>query len=197
MSDVRSKESPSMRGHKIVWVEIDTFPYLPSSRQLQRKFNGVPAIRQRLELPILDFTRGDARSKKASLIGKRGLDSEKKVRDLLIRHFGEIFVHEQKPFNDYSGRLDFFIYGKDKNFGVDVFFASDRHNLIGCVNNKQRLYQNINFHLIFLQTNPLLTQVEIDLILLHKIKRLLPNVEVMCLSRFQDFIKSIEPLWLI
>ena len=128
--------------------EIDKYPYLPSSRQIQRRFGGLPELRKQLGIEITDYTRGETRSHKAEIIGKRGLNYEKDIQKILIKHFGEIFVHEQKPFNDYSGRLDFFVYAKDEKFGVDVFYAEDIHSLTGCINYKQRSYKGFSDTLI-------------------------------------------------
>jgi len=84
--------------------EIDSSHYLPSSRQLQRRFGGVPVIRERLGLPISDFTKGSARSEMAINIGERGRKEEQIIYKILTDYFGEVFIHGQKPFNNYSCR---------------------------------------------------------------------------------------------
>lgn len=175
-------------------LEIDAYAGLPSSRQIQRRFGGLPKLRQELDLGTLDFTKGSVRSQTAQYIGKRGLDFEKAVRKILVDKFGEVFVHEQKPFNDYAGRLDFFVYAKNNKFGIDVFFASDEHNLVGCINSKQRLYKRFSDKLILLQLNPGIDQKVIDQYLSNKKNALPSNIAVLSLDKFLVFLKTIRPL---
>ncbi len=174
--------------------EIDKYSLLPSSRSIQRLRGGLEEIRRKLGLPIINFTKGVARSAKAKAVGIRGLAHEKQIRQILLDKFGEIFVHEQKPFNDYEGRLDFYVYTKSENFGIDVFYPSDRDNLMGCINNKQRLYQNLTYKLILLQVNPQLTQKDIDQYLFTKKKQLPSNILIFSLNTFLNFINHLEPL---
>ncbi|MDP3935272.1 MAG: hypothetical protein Q8Q46_03600 [Candidatus Giovannonibacteria bacterium] len=146
-------------------LEIDAYVGLPSSRQMQRRFGGLPKLRQELNLDTLDFTKGSVRSQTAQYIGKRGLDFEKVVRKILV----------------------------DK-FGIDVFFASDRHNLMGCINSKQRLYKNFVDKLILLQLNPKIDQKIIDQYLSNKENALPSNASVLSLDKFLEFIQTIQPL---
>lgn len=60
--------------------DIDLYPYLPSSRQIQRRFGGLPELRKQLGIQITDYTRGRTRSNKAAIIGKRGLNYEKDIQ---------------------------------------------------------------------------------------------------------------------
>lgn len=174
--------------------EIDVFDSLPSSKQLQRRFGGVRVLREKLGLPILDYTKGEERSNMASIIGKRGVEAEKATRLILIEHFGEMFVHEQKPFNDYLGRFDFFVYGKNKKFGVDVFFSSDYNSLVRCINQKERTYKNVDYDLILLQANPEISQDTINNFIIKKKRALKSNVVVLSYQGFREYIKKIEPI---
>lgn len=175
--------------------EIDTYPFLPSSKQLQRRFGGVRQLREKLGLEVIDFTRGQIRSDMAAYVGKRALDSEKQIRKILLNHFGEVFVHEQKPLNsDGRSRLDFFIYAKNRKFGIDVFFVTDRHSLVGCINIKEQAYRNANFDIILLQTNPEIPQQRIDDFVRSKKNKLNPHLRVLNLGEFMKFMKTIEPL---
>lgn len=175
-------------------LEIDEYASLPSSRQIQRRFGGLQNLRKELGLDTLNFTKGSIRSQSAQYIGKRGLDFEREIRKILINKFGEVFVHEQKPFNDYAGRLDFFVYAKNNKFGIDVFFASYKHSLIGCINSKQRLYKNFADKLILLQLNPKIDQKVVDQYLSNKKNTLPSNVSVLSLNKFLKFIQTIQPL---
>ena len=104
-------------GHPPTSLEIDKYPHLPSSRQLQRRFGGLPNIRGKLGLNITDYTKGEIRSQVAQAMAERGLTLEKHIKQLLFRYFGPMFVHEQKPVSDFGRtRLDFFVYAKSMYF---------------------------------------------------------------------------------
>ena len=175
-------------------IDIDQYTLLPSLKQLQRRFGGVRQLREKLGIEITDFTEGNTRSAVSAHIGKRGLNFERAIRETLIRQFGEIFVHEQKPFSNYSGRLDFFVYGKGNNFGIDVFYAADRHSLVGCINIKERVYKNIDFSLILLQMNQEISQQQIGDFVLKKKNKLDPHIRILSYAAFRKFIQNIEPL---
>ena len=179
-------------------LDIDQYELLPSSRQIQRRFGGLIQLRTILGLPqdFLDFTRGNIRSTVSKKISARGIDVEKLIYDLLISRFGEICVHEQKPFGYYKNksRLDFLVYCKNFKFGVDVFFANDVHSLGGCINIKEKSYKNIDFDLIFLSANNDIAQTTIDIFIEHKSNILDPYIKILNLENFQNFINKIEPL---
>lgn len=175
--------------------EIDRYSRLPSSRQIQRRFGGLEEIRKTLGLQITNFTKGAVRSAKAKAVGDRGLVSEKQIQQILLNKFGETFVHEQKPFNNYErGRLDFYVYTKQESFGIDVFYPNDKDSFIGCINSKQRLYKKLTHRLILLQVNPQITQKDIDQYLYTKKKILPSNMLVFSLTTFLNFIDGLEPL---
>lgn len=109
-------------------LEIDKFRLLPSARQIQRRFNGLKSLRKSFKLPISDYGSGEARRKIARVVNARGREKEYAFRTILVSHFGEMFVHGQKPFNNYKSRVDFFVYAKNYRFGVDVFFPSSKRN---------------------------------------------------------------------
>ncbi len=117
-------------------LEIDSYKHLPSSRQLQRRWQGgVCQLRKELGLKITNFANGEQRSKIATFINKRGTDKERQIQKILIEYFGEICVHEQKPFNNYSGRFDFLVYAQDKKFAIDVFYPILKNFKVLCVKN--------------------------------------------------------------
>lgn len=183
-------------------LEIDNFLELPSSKQLQRRFGGVRQLREKLGLSDIDFTTGEHRSRIAKFIGGRGLDKEREIQKILVERFGEMFVHEQKPFNNYVGRLDFVIYTKPtrplaiKNFkfAIDVFYPSDLYSLAGCINTKQRLYKNLDFGLILLQMNKEISQKQIDDFIAKKKNVLNNNIKVFNYPKFLEFISNLEAI---
>ena len=125
---------------------------------------------------------------------KRGIGFERQVYQLLVQKFGEMFVHAQKPFNDYKSRVDFFVYGKNQKFGIDVFYADNIHSFQGCINAKQRIYNNANFDVVFLSANLSIDQELIDGLDQNKINKLPPNIKILDLKSFARFIEKLEPL---
>jgi len=178
-------------------LEIDKYPLLPSSRQVQRKFGGLKELRKLLGLPEedLDYTRGSVRSSVAKAIGERGKNFEKEVYSLLVGKFGEIFVHQQKPFNNYKSRADFFIYAKDYKFGIDVFCPKDLHSFVCCVNIKEKTYINPDFDMIFLSINPDINQSLINKFITRR--RNNTSHKVMDFDEFKKYINTITPLYLL
>lgn len=175
-------------------LEVDIFEDLPSSRQIQRKYGGLVRLRTKLGLPEVDYTKGLVRSQKAQEVGKRGLLYEQQVYQMLVSYFGEIAVHEQKPFSDYSGRYDFYVYSKDGIFAIDVFYPIDLFSFAGCVNSKQRLYKNFKEEIILLCVNSKIKQATIEKALKTK-KNILPlNIRVLDIDQFKKFIKDKTPL---
>jgi hypothetical protein len=111
------------KGHLPTAPEIDSCPYLPSARQIQRAFGGLRALRQELGYEHIDFGRGEFRSKFAGLNMIRGVAAEKELERALVEFFGEPFVHIEKRYGQESNRVDFFVYAHESNFGVDVFYS--------------------------------------------------------------------------
>ncbi len=179
--------------------EIDSFPLLPSSRQIQRRYGGLPAIRALLKLNgPTDFTKGDYSSLRAKTIGKRAHKIEKEVYDLLVDRFGKPFVHREYFFSDDKRcRTDFYVYGRDKNFLVDVFYPKDRANFVNCLCSKQLTYRNapqVSDRVIFLMMNrELELEIDIPRILSNKKNRLNPTQTVMNFDEFRKFIKGVSP----
>lgn len=176
-------------------LEVDQYKFLPSSRQIQRKFGGLKKLKTELGLPsdTLDFSQGSHRSNLAKRIGKRGKNFERDIYSLLVSKFGEIFVHAEKPFNNHSGRIDFFIYCDGYKFGVDVFFADNLHNLAGCINLKTKIYRDIDFDIVFLSVNPIIHQNVINKHLNAKLTKLPPYIKVLTVDGFKKYINNIKP----
>lgn len=178
--------------------EIDAFEFLPSARSIQRRFGGLVNIRKDLGLNTqLDLRMGEHSSKRAKKINARAHKIEKEIYDYLADIFGIEFVHREHFFtDDRRTRTDFFIYCKDGNFSVDVFFPKDRHNFIGCLNSKMKTYKDVNmlqYPVIFLQMNENISQEEIKNILERKKNKLSPQQKVMVFAEFKEFCKDKEP----
>ena len=178
-------------------LEVDEYPLLPSSRQIQRIYGGLKELRKSLGLPDedLDYTKGQIRSGVAKVIGERGKSFEKDIYALLVNKFGEIFVHQQKPFNNYKSRADFFIYAKDYKFGIDVFYPKDLHSFVCCVNIKEKTYINPDFDMIFLSINPNINQFSINKFIARR--RNITSHKVMDFGELKKYINPITPLRLL
>lgn len=175
--------------------DIDSCPYLPSSRQIQRVWpGGVKEVRKLLGLEITDFTTGESRSRTSKDVGTRGRAMEVLVQKLLVERFGEVFVHEQKPFGDYSGRFDFVVYAKNIKFAVDVFYAVDKASFTGCLNNKINTYRGNLFPVYLLQINDkLFDHFDISAFISRKKNSLPTHLKVLSLKDFSSVINSMEP----
>lgn len=181
-------------------VEIDECAYLPSSRQIQRRFaGGLPGLRKQLKLSgPEDFTKGAYSSERARLIGKRAHQLEKTVYDYLVARFGKAFVHrEYFSTDDRRTRTDFLVYCKNGNFCVDVFFPKDQKNLIGCLNSKMRTYgyaEMREFPVIFLMMNSDISREEIDKILERKKRKLNGRQHVMTMEELRKYVQKKVPM---
>jgi len=183
-------------GHYPTAPEIDKFEFLPSARSIQRSYGGVKKIRSELGLNIgyTDCTSGKIRSKMASKINKRGMEAEKEIEKLLIEHFGKEFVHIEKPFGTSKERLDFYIFSKNYEFGVDVFFPNSFENLTKIVNSKQKKYGFLNFDLYMISMNHELDQGGIDTKIMNKKIKISNNIKVLNKNNFISGILKLERL---
>lgn len=173
--------------------DIDSFEFLPSARQIQRVFGGLVNLRQKLGLSQTDFTKGSHSSDRARKINRRAHELELEVYNILKKQFGIECVHREHFFtDDRRTRTDFFIYTKTDTFSVDVFYPSNRANLIGCLNSKMRTYksQSMDCEVIFLMMNPDISQEEIEKILANKKNKLSVHQKVMDLNKFKTFLKT-------
>lgn len=125
--------------------EIDTFPYLPSARSIQRSFGGLVNVRKELfPSEISNYTTGSHRSDVAKRTYANGRSYEEAFYLYLIEHFPEIAVHEHKVIRPGQVNSDFYIY-LDEHTGIviDIFYADSIINLINVVNIKLKRYSLI------------------------------------------------------
>lgn len=183
-------------GHYPTSVEIDRYAKLPSSRQIQRMFGGLPALRKQLNLKGQpeDFTKGEYSSGRARMIGERSHLIEKEVYTYLVSLYGEPFVHREFFFtDDKRNRTDFYIYHKSGNFSVDVFYPKDKRCLTGCLNSKLRNYSvnyQFKYPVIFLMMNREINEETIRTILERKVNKLRPYQSLMTFNQFKKFCEG-------
>lgn len=179
--------------------EIDDCSYLPSSRQIQRVFGGLPKLRKSLSLDCpADFTKGDHSSLRAESIGARAHIWEKTIHNYLIEKFGDPFVHREYFFSDDRRiRADFFVHNKNGNFFVDVFYPKDRRTLIGCLNSKIRTYPHHflekEYPMIFLMVNEEISDHDLRSVIDNKKNKLSPYQHLMNFRLFKEFCEDKTP----
>ena len=180
--------------------EVDDYQYLPSSRQIQRAYGGLVALRAQLKLPgQINFTTGAHSTTRARTIGTRANRVEKEIYLLLIKRFGHRYVHREFMFtDDRRTRTDFYVYCAHGNFSIDVFYPKDTRTLVGCLNSKLRTYHPtimLQYPVIFLMMNPDITEEDITQMLARKKNRLLhPYQKVMTRAQFDQFLMKQTPL---
>ncbi len=174
-------------------LEIDSCSYLPSSRQIQRSFGGLINLRKELGLEITNYSVGLSRINIATEINARSRKTEREMEEILIKHFGEHFVHVEKhlyKFYDptqtdikkYKTRSDFFIYAKHYQFCIDIFYASNMRlltSIINLVNTNEQ--SNITKESIEKYTNGMFNKLD-------------SNVKILNKSDFLKLLNDIQPL---
>ena len=109
--------------------EVDKTDYLPSARQIQRRFGGLKALRTELGYETTDFGSGHNRSSIGTTSNLRAKEAERELEQQLSDLFGEAYVHSEKYYGRGRNRADFIIYTADGIFGIDVFTTETTHDL--------------------------------------------------------------------
>ncbi len=176
-------------------TEFEDCSYLPSARQMQRRFGGMMSLRKTLGLEgQLDLTRGIHSSNRAREINKRSHVKEKEVYDYLVSAFGKPFVHREYLFDEQRRvRADFLIYTKQGEFMIDISYPKDLHSLTGCLNAKMRTYDKnlvINHTVIFLMINTLIREEDLERVIRNKTEKLRGYQRLMGMDGFKRFCDS-------
>jgi len=169
--------------------EIDKLDYLPSSRQIQRKFGGLEKLREVLGYKDTNFGRGDFRTKIALRVNKKGRESELELEKVLRNKFNEVFVHTEKIFDDSKNRVDFYIYSPSGNFGVDVFYTDSYPDLQKNINLKIDKYLKFPNQLYLTVANPDFKQIDLDSYTERKRKIMPKNIRIITM---QELFKIID-----
>jgi hypothetical protein len=172
--------------------EIDQVPYLPTSRAIQKRFGGLPALRERLGYEDTNFAIGEHRSQIAYEVGPRGRQLEIELELELQERFGERSVHTEKVFYGKQ-RVDFYVYTLSGQFGVDVFFPATIRSMQNNVNIKMKKYQHFTKPLYLVVANPELTQPELDAYATNKVKSFSEAVSLLTLTSFRKQIEQYKP----
>ena len=170
--------------------EVDKLDYLPSSRQIQKKFGGLVKLRGELGYQENRFGRGLFRSKIASRVNVRGRNAELMLQKILINMFGEVFVHTEKIFDNSKNRVDFYIYSPTGNFGIDVFYTETMRSLQSNINIKINKYRNFPARLFIVVANNSFNQKELDLYANSKIRPLSKKTKIITLDTLINLLKK-------
>lgn len=183
-------------GHYPTANEIDTFKYLPSSRQIERAYGGLVRLRKDLNLKITNFSIGKSRSKMCFLINERGGNAEREFEKILVNKFGEHFVHVEKIVGATKNRVDFYIYSQNYNFCIDVYHAKDFINLKKIINIKEKKYSNIKEDVYFINLNEDIGVTEEMLrgCISNKKNKISDNIKLITKNDFLELIKKFNPL---
>ena len=162
--------------------EIDRLDYLPSSRQIQRKFGGLEKLRAVLGYTDTNFGKGEYRSQIAYRTNKKGREIELELEKILREKFNDVFVHTERIFDSSKNRVDFYVYSPSGNFGIDVFYTDTIRDLQKNINIKIDKYLHFPHELYLVVANSKFMQSELDSYSNVKTKKLPPNVSIITIQ---------------
>jgi len=164
--------------------EIDKLPYLPSSRLIQKKYNGLEQLRAELGFTDVHFGKGSYRSTFAHQVNVRGSSHERTLETTLRQKFGEVFVHSERILSSTKVRVDFYIYSPSGNFAIDVFYSNTMRTLQSNINIKINKYTKHNVKIYLVSANNNISQHDLDVYVKAKRNTLPQNVHIVSLSNF-------------
>lgn len=159
---------------------------LPAGRTIQRNYGGLEEFRGSMNLPVLNYTKGDARVEKMKGISKRAKHYEQELYVSLHKKYHnpdkgivvqrEPVISGYDPSSDIYGykRADVAIYNyldpERKTMFIDFFYASTKETLYGCVNIKNKKIKGLVSleEIIYVSVNPKFTKEDIDSFTLPK-----------------------------
>ncbi|GIW69002.1 MAG: hypothetical protein KatS3mg100_496 [Candidatus Parcubacteria bacterium] len=183
--------------------DFDECEFLPSARQIQRRFGGITELGKNINLPLHDERKGKRRSQKVSAFWRRAKDWERKTSEELVQIFGEIAVHEEKQLvlDGVRGlrtfRVDFMVYTPwGEKWGIDIFFPTHIKSFEGIVRHKIKKYHLLthNFPQVrwfFVCVNPSSSAENLRYIQ-TKIQHLLPSECIV--TNYECFITTARKL---
>lgn len=177
--------------------EIDDTEYLPSARQIQRRFGGVSQLRKELGYGDVHFGKGDHRGDRSKVTGLRGGNAEDALETLLVNKFGELFVQSEKRFGENRNRVDFVVYAENAVIGIDVFATDDKRTIIKNVAVKIPKYVSFpsDIPLYFVVWTKSINAKEIEAAVANMSKMsLLPQLKVTSVGRLMSELESLVPL---
>lgn len=167
-----------------------------SARTLQREYGSLKTVRSLIGLETLDFTTGKERSNKASKSFEISITEQNRIYKKILPIFKEYYIHREAPFADTARqRSDFKIFHKEGGFYVDLYYASNYENMIGCINAKLKKYNPdlIFAEIILINTNKALDN-EIERLIKNRKSPLPENIRLMNEKEFLLYCKTLTPI---
>lgn len=165
-------------------IDFDSTEYLPSARNIQRRWGGLQNLRKILGLSVINHSAGKERGKTMKGSMRRSKEYEDKLHnELYIKYHNhltmsktverELEYHQyaDNAFNLPSIRSDSAIIDRDNNHIIcfDYFYPQTIQSLQSCVRAKRKkfiesgiTYSNKTFENIFVCVNPQFTQEKLD-----------------------------------
>ncbi|MFA6295701.1 MAG: hypothetical protein WC666_04815 [Candidatus Paceibacterota bacterium] len=176
--------------------EVDRTEYLPSARQIQRRFGGLKALRELLGYEDTDFGSGSNRSSIATRGNLKAKEAERELEIMLSQIFGEPFVHAEKYYGPGRNRADFIVYTKDQIFGIDVFTTETIHDLQKNVALKIDKYLDFpkNVTLYFVVVSKNLDEADVTKACVGMVKiTKLPELQIVTPKGLFDKVRDLSP----
>lgn len=174
--------------------DLDNIDYLPSARWIQYKFGGIMQVRKDLGYQDSNLGAGKYRSQIALQINKNGLNFEHEIERFLIKKFGEPFVHIQKRVGLGRNRLDFYVYYKNGNFGVDVTVVSGHfRNVQTNLNIKIAKYKTLNLPIFFVVSGDY-NQSQFDQWIIKRLSPFPNRCRIFTPANFMQYVSKLESL---
>lgn len=172
--------------------EIDSLDYLPSSRLIQKKFDGLEKLRAKLGFTDTHFGKGDFRSVIAHKVNITGYNYERELEQLLYTQFGEVFVHSEKMLETSKVRVDFYVYSPDGNFAVDIFHSGTMRTLQSNVNIKVNKYTKYKTKIYLVSANNKIDQSTLDVYVRAKTNTLPAHIHLITYLNFVKLINNLK-----
>lgn len=175
-------------------LEIDQCEYLPSSRQIQRLYGGLPQLREKLGFENTHFGQGKHRSKIAHEGNTKSRLSEENLKEMLCERFHEPFVHVEKLIDkERKVRVDFYVFNPQENFAVDIFVTETFHSLVGHTNHKINKYFDYKEKLFLVLSSEKLKAGDLKILLSRKKNEIPKNITIIHQKEFLQLIADIPP----
>ena len=168
--------------------EIDSITYLPSSRLIQKKFNGLEKLRTKFGFTETHFGKGVFRSDIANKANILGYNYERELEKLLCTQFGEVFIHSEKMLTTSKVRVDFFVYSPSGNFAIDIFHSGTMRTLQSNVNIKINKYAKHKEKIYLISANNKIDQETLDSYVNAKTNTLPLNIQLITYPNFMKLI---------
>lgn len=137
------KDFIETKGFEPTALDFDSSNLLPTARTIQRTYGGLRQFRLLAGLKTVDFTTGQARTKKAKKAMKLSGEMETVIFQRLLDNLGSKRVSSPaRVFLNNGKTVDFKIELNDKILLVDVFYPTTKPSFIGCVNIKNKKYSS-------------------------------------------------------